>query len=101
MTYENHQHYNCEITTSNNETYKINANWLHNQKLDLFQGWECGAGQTRLSVDKDLFVWSGQCQNQKLGHALDGFNVFEHPSICNQPRCTGCTDDLLTAKQEI
>jgi hypothetical protein len=48
-----------------------------------------------------LNIWSGQCQNQKLGHALEGFDLLDMPSICNRPRCTGCTDDLLTAKQEI
>jgi len=101
LKFENHQYYNCEITTNDNQTYKVNANWIHNQNLDNFQGWQCAAGQTRLNIDKDLNVWSGLCENQKLGHALDGFDVFDAPSICNKPRCTGCTDDLLTAKRKI
>lgn len=99
MQFEDQQYYNCLITLDNNETYKISANWMHNNNLDNFQGWECSAGHLRLSIDKDLNVWSGQCENNLLGHALHGFDVFSEPTICNRLRCTGCTDDLLVAKQ--
>jgi hypothetical protein len=98
LNFENHQYYNCEVTLDTGERYNISANWMHNNDLDNFQGWECSAGQYRISIDKDLTVWSAQCENQKLGHALDGFDILSSPGICQQNRCTGCTDDLLTKK---
>lgn len=101
MKFEDHQYYNCEIVTNNNETFKVSANWIHNENLDSFQGWQCSAGQYRISIDKNLTVWSAKCENQQLGHALHGFDILDSPSICTKSRCTGCTDDLLTEKKEI
>lgn len=99
MQFEDHQYYNCEITLDSGATHRISANWMHNNNLDNFQGWRCTAGQLRLSIDKDLNVWSGQCENDFLGHALTGFDVFDQPTVCRRSRCTGCTDDLLISKQ--
>ena len=99
MTFENHQYYNCSVTTTV-DTYTINANWIHNQDLDYFYHWQCAAGQLRLYIDRNLDVWSGECKNQHLGHALKGFDLLTTAGSCEQARCSGCTDDLIVAKQE-
>ena len=95
--FENHENYNCRITTDTGEEYLVYANWLHNERLDNWQGWSCEAGATRISIDKDLKVYSGECKNDYLGSASDEFTVLEH-TICKKERCTGCTDDLIVAK---
>ena len=100
MNFEDHQNYNCEIETDTDAKYRIYANWLHNNNLDNWQGWKCWAGSTRLHVDKDLKVWSGECCNDYLGEADKDFKVLES-TICQQSTCSGCTDDLLTEKHNI
>lgn len=100
MKFENHQNYNCEITTESGQTFRIYANWLHNENLDHWQGWECSAGSTRLYIDKNFDVWSGDCKNDFLGHALTEFEILEQ-TICKRTRCTGCTDDLVIAKKRV
>ena len=98
MQFENHSNYNCEIQTDDGNRYRVYANWLHNQHLDNWQDWTCHAGNTRLYIDKDLKVWSGECKNDALGSALDGFILLSHTQ-CRRPTCTGCTDDLMVKKQ--
>lgn len=100
MKFENHPNYNCEITTESGKTYLVYANWLHNEKLDTWQEWQCEAGSTRLYVDKNLNVWNGECKNDDLGHALNGFEILKH-TICKRNRCTGCTDDLTVTKRKV
>jgi len=97
--FENQENYNCCIITDTGEEYLIYANWLHNEKLDQWQGWTCEAGATRLLIDKDFKVYSGECKNDYLGNALNEFNLIEN-TICRQERCTGCTDDLIAAKHK-
>ena len=97
MKFENHSNYNCEITTDSGEVYQIFANWLHNNKLDAWKGWRCHAGTTRLMIDKNFNVYSGECKNDYLGHAIAGFNLLNE-TICKQETCTGCTDDLMVTK---
>lgn len=99
LEFKNHNNYNCQITTESGETYLIYANWLHNEKLDNWLGWSCEAGVTRLLIDKDLKVYSGECKNDYLGSAIDGFELLDY-AICKQIRCTGCTDDLVVAKEK-
>ena len=41
--FENQENYNCRITTDTGEEYLVYANWLHNERLDNWQGWH-GAG---------------------------------------------------------
>ena len=101
MKFENHQYYNCEIELSDGSTYKVNANWLHNNNLDHWQGWECDAGYHMIEIDKDFNVYSAHCQNEKLGNVFDEWYIFDKPSTCLRARCTGCTEDLLIAKREI
>lgn len=95
--FENHQNYNCRITTDDGQEFYVFANWLHNEHLDHWQGWHCEAGQTRLLIDKNLQVWSGECKNDYLGSALEEFYT-DLPTVCKRITCTPCTDDLLTKK---
>lgn len=94
---KNHVNYNCQITLESGEEYRIFANWMHNQDLDHWNGWICHAGNKRLYIYKNFDVYGGECQNDYLGSALDGFEMLEH-TICRRERCTGCTDDLIVEK---
>ena len=99
--FENHRYYNCEIALDNGETYRVSANWLHNEGLDNWAGWECDAGHKRISVDKDFNVHSGVCYNDNLGNIFAEWDILSTPTICKKDRCTGCTDDLLMTKKEL
>ena len=101
MKFENHKYYNCEITLKDNTKYRVEANWLHNEQLDVWQGWACGAGQYRLMIDEQFNVYSGECLNDNLGNLLTEWKLLDKPTICQQTRCTGCTDDLIQYKKEI
>jgi len=77
------------------------ANWIHNNDLDHWNGWQCNAGVTRISIDKQCDVYSGECHNDFLGNALAGdLKLLSEPTTCQQSRCTGCTDDLMVKKQK-
>lgn len=95
--FENHTNYNCEIATDTGETYRVYANWLHNEQLDHWQGWQCDAGATRFYIDKNFDVWSGECRNDYLGNVLTQWDPIPG-TVCRQETCTGCTDDLITKK---
>jgi hypothetical protein len=97
LQFENQSNYNCEIQLESGETYRVFANWLHNNELDHWQGWNCNTGVTRLHIDKNFKVFNGECGVQELGHALDGFELVE-TTVCTRTRCIGCTDDLVTKK---
>lgn len=101
MIFENHQFYNCKITLDSGLEYLVSANWLHNQDLDHWQGWQCAAGQQRLMIDENFDVFSGECVNDQLGNLFSGWQPLGQPTVCKQDRCTGCTDDLITAKLKI
>jgi len=98
--FENQKNWNCRITTDSGEEYLVYADWLHNEQLDFWKNWYCEAGSTRILIDKDLKIYSGECKNDMLGSALDGFNILEN-TICKQDRCTGCTDDLVVNKYKL
>jgi hypothetical protein len=98
--FEDHNNYNCRITLDNGEDFVVFANWIHNNNLDQWHGWTCDAGHTRLMIDKNLNVWSGECKNDFFGSALDEFYV-NAPTTCKRNTCTGCTDDLLTKKSQL
>jgi hypothetical protein len=98
--FKNHRYYNCEITLDNGETYRVGANWLHNEKLDDWFGWTCDAGHKRISIDKDFDVRSAVCHNDYLGNIFTGWDILPVPTVCKKDRCTGCTDDLLITKKE-
>lgn len=98
MNFENHKFYNCEITTADNEKFLVDANWLHNEKLDYWKGWNCSAGSNRILVEADFSIYSGECYNDHLGNITTGWELIDGLAICNKDRCSGCTDDLLTTK---
>ena len=95
---KDHKNYNCKITTELGEEYLVYANWLHNEHLNNWQGWTCEAGATRLLIDKNFELYSGECKNDHLGSALGEFTIFDQ-TICRRERCSGCTDDLLVNKK--
>ena len=97
--FENHENYNCQITLDNTEKFLISANWMHNEQLDNWKGWVCEAGATRLLIDKNFDVYSGECKNDYLGNALSEFQLLPS-TTCLRDRCTGCTDDLIVAKHK-
>jgi hypothetical protein len=97
--FENHSNYNCEITLDTGEQYQVYANWIHNNDLDHWQGWHCDAGHTRFYIDKRFDIWSGECQNDYLGNVLGEWSI-KTDTVCQQPTCTGCTDDLITEKSK-
>jgi hypothetical protein len=97
--FENHPNYNCKVTLDNGEEYLMYANWLHNEKLDSWQGWHCNAGATRFYIDKDFNLWDGECKNTNLGSVFGDWNVNTN-TTCSRKTCTGCTDDLMTAKHD-
>lgn len=96
---QNHKNYNCRVTTELSEEFLVYANWIHNEQLDNWKGWQCEAGASRLMIDKNFNVYSGECKNDSLGNALTDFTLLEH-TVCKQDRCTGCTDDLIVAKHK-
>lgn len=95
----NHQNYNCEITLNNGETYRVYANWLHNENLDYWEGWDCSVGVSRILVSKDGSVYDGECRNSYLGNLNTEWNLKES-NTCTKPRCNGCTDDLMSKKHK-
>lgn len=99
MIFENHKYHNCEIALDSGETYAVSASWLHNQQLDNWQGWYCNAGQTRLMVNENFDVYSGECLNNRLGNLMSEWQPLSDMTVCQQPRCSGCTDDLIVNKK--
>lgn len=97
--FENHPNYNCEITLDTGETYRVFADWIHNEDLDHWQNWHCEAGNTRFYIDKNFDVWSGMCKNDYLGNALDTWDP-KSDVLCKRSRCSSCTDDLMVGKHE-
>ena len=51
------------------------------------------------NIDKNFDIWSGACENDYLGNVLDSWNI-QTDTVCKQKTCTGCTDDLMTKKQQ-
>jgi hypothetical protein len=94
---KNHENYNCRVTTDTGEEFLIYANWLHNNQMDNWKGWHCGAGATRLSIEENFDIYSAYCKNDYIGNALTGFELADY-TICKLDRCDGCTDDLLVEK---
>lgn len=98
MKFENELFYNCKIELNNGESYLIQANTLHNQKLDYWKDWSCYVGHDRIYIDHDLKVYNGECLTVDLGSLDSQWELMSRPTQCPRDRCTGCTDDLLTKK---
>jgi len=97
MTLENHKNYNCIVYTDSNQHYYLSANWIHNNKLDNWEGWQCYAGVNRIYIDDDN-VYGGNCFNDYLGSLSEGWELFYNTTTCKRKTCTGCTDDLMIEK---
>lgn len=98
--FEDHPNYNCKITLDSEKEYLVYANWIHNQDLDHWHGWKCDVGHTRFYLDKNFDIWAGECKNNYLGNMLDEWTI-QTDNVCKQKTCTGCTDDLITKKQQL
>ena len=81
MKFKNQQYYNCEITLEDDTKYQVEANWIHNEQLDTWQGWECNAGHHRIMIDADLTVYSGECLNDNLGNILTDWEILATPTV--------------------
>lgn len=93
------QNWNAIVFFEDGDTIEVYANQLHNKKMDLWNGWKCDAGNTRIMIDDNNNVWSGECENDSLGNIDDNtFELLSEQTICKRNRCTGCTDDLLIKK---
>lgn len=90
--------YNCRITLDNGEEYNVFSSWIHNEGLDRWKDWHCDVGSTRLFVDYDLTVYSGECKNDNLGN-IDTFNLKED-TVCKYDYCSGCTADVACNKSK-
>lgn len=99
MIYQNHTNYNCEITLDNGETFKVFSQWLSNQKLYQWKGWNCTAGSKRIYINVQEEVYSGVCQNEHLGNLNTGWSLLDGLTTCQQEHCTVNTDDLVIFKQ--
>lgn len=93
---KNDLNYNVKVVFENSEAL-VYATKLHNEKLDYWQGWECAAGVNGIYIYEDK-VFGGECCNDQLG-TTDCWNLIENYTICKRERCSGCTTDLMQAKQ--
>lgn len=100
MQFSNHQYYNCRIYLDDQTEFLVAANWLNNNQLNQWQNWQCNAGAERIYIFPNGDVYSGECQNDYLGHIDQDWNL-QPPTRCRQKTCTSCTDDLLVAKQHV
>lgn len=100
MKFSNQEYYNCRIYLDDGTEYLVEANWLHNNQLDNWQGWQCNAGAERIYIDPTGNVYSGECMNSYLGH-IDQDWSLQPPAQCRQETCNGCTDDLMVEKQNV
>ena len=98
--FKNHSNYNCKVTLDTGEQFLVYGQWIHNQKLDHWQGWQCDAGLKKFYIDKNFDIWDGLCQNKILGNIFDDWNVLNN-NICQKETCVGCTDDLIATKFQI
>ena len=97
---QDHENYNCIITSDSGQQRRVYANWIHNNELDHWKGWRCDAGATRFYIDNNFDVWSAECKNNFLGNALTGWQT-KTDTVCQREICTsGCTDDLSVKKYQ-
>jgi hypothetical protein len=100
LKFTNHTYYNCRIYLDDQTEFLVEANWLHNNNLDRWQNWQCNAGVDRIYIDPVGDVYSGECENDYLGHIDHDWNLHQF-AVCQKETCTGCTDDLMVKKQNV
>ena len=101
MTSPTHNNFNCQITTDDGEESLIYANWLNNNELNNFEGWECYTGTYRIFIDKSLDVYNAMCHSTHMGNLNTGWDLVDKIIICPNKRCTGNTDDLMTRRYRL
>jgi hypothetical protein len=101
LIYQNHTNHNCKITLDTGESYNVYSQWLSNEKLFNWKGWECNAGVTRLYITASEEVYSAVCQHDRLGDMSTGWEFPATSTICRRDTCFPNTDDLLTFKQQV
>lgn len=94
-----HENYNCKATDETGAQHLVYANWIYNQGMATWHGYQCSAGETRFYIDKNFDIWSGECKNDKLGNVLEDWTP-KKDTVCKRETCTGCTDDLITFKKD-
>jgi hypothetical protein len=92
--------YNVQVTLEDGTTALVYAARLHNEKLDNWSGWHCAAGLNSLYIYEDK-IYSGECQNDLLGNLNNKWQLLDQHTVCNRPRCSGCTADLMQEKYPI
>lgn len=98
MKLQNHKFYNCKVTLDDGTYYFLNADFLHNSKLDNWQGWQCDSGFNRIFINADNEVYGATCYNDYLGNLDAGWLLHQTPTTCKRSRCVNCTDDLMIGK---
>jgi hypothetical protein len=91
---------NAIVTYDDGHEVTVYASSIVNNNVNLFEGWSCEAGVSRIFVLPDLTVWSGECQNDYLGSLTDDFNLFIKPTVCKQKLCLNNPDDLAIKKMK-
>ena len=100
MQFENHKNYNCEITLDDGRKYLVNAKWIQKSNLNFWESWKCEVGVTRIMIDSDLTVYSGECLNDKLGDLLNGWELLTESATCKRIKCAGSAIDLMVSKRK-
>jgi hypothetical protein len=100
LTFQDHINYNCEITLDTGESYRVYSQWLSNQNLANWKGWQCDAGYKRIYVLEDE-IFGGACNQDHLGNFNTGWDILTSPTTCRRETCSVNTDDLLLYKQKI
>lgn len=91
--------YNVTVTYDDGSQVKIFSSQLRYRGLSNFKDWNCEAGMSRIFVTPDGSVFSGECENDFLGHLHDdSFMLLDQPTTCRKTMCVGNPDDLMTRK---
>jgi hypothetical protein len=90
---------NCVVEFSDGSVQSIDARELLVNGLANWQGWECQVGTSRIVIEANLAVYSGECLNDKLGDLQTGWELMTGPAICRRKTCTGNVEDLYIDKQ--
>jgi MoaA/NifB/PqqE/SkfB family radical SAM enzyme len=100
LTYQNHINYNCEITLEDGETFKVYSQWLNNEELNYWKGWECSAGRLAIVIKPNDDVYGCVKKHDYLGNLNNEWDLMKSPVICRFDRCAVNTLELSLPKQK-
>lgn len=89
---------NCIVEFSDGTSQLVDARELLINGLAKWEGWHCKAGSSRIMIEADLSVYSGECLNDKLGNLKTGWELLPAHTICKRAQCTGDVSDLIIDK---